>query len=112
MQTRSAVLRWGVPLLAALALSACNRQTRSPGTVAQSGEPTLVTVDLRQIRRHVRATGAIQPVEAVTLAAPQLYEGGELVLTKIARSGTRVEEGETVAEFDRTRSLERARDAL
>ena len=66
---------------------------------------------MRAIRWHLRATGSIQPVEAVNIAAPQLREGGDLILTKIARSGTEVQEGDIVAEFDRTRVLDRARDA-
>lgn len=68
-------------------------------------------MEWREIRWRVRATGTIQPVEAVTVSVPQLRNVGDLVLTKIAPSGARVREGDIVAEFDRTRSLDRARDA-
>lgn len=98
---------WGPVLVAALALSACNRQAP-----ARSGGTALAKVELREIRWLVRATGTIQPEKAVTLAVPQLHNAGELVLTRIVRSGTQVREGDIVAEFDRTRSLDQARDAL
>jgi HlyD family secretion protein len=66
---------------------------------------------LRKICWHLRATGTIQPVAAVTIAVPQLYDAGELVLTRIAASGTRVQKGGVVVEFDRTKVLDKARDA-
>jgi multidrug efflux pump subunit AcrA (membrane-fusion protein) len=74
----------------------------------QGGVSALAKIESRRLRWRVRATGTIQPVEAVTLSTPQLRNAGDLVLTKIAPSGTRVREGDIVAEFDRTRSLDRA----
>ncbi len=96
--------------MTALALPACNRQTPSPAAAGQTGGTNSARVESREIRWRVRATGTIQPVEAVTLAAPQLRNAGDLVLTRIVPGGTRVREGEIVAEFDRTRALDRERD--
>ena len=98
-------------LLAALALPSCNRQAQPPAAPVQARASALAKVERREIRWRVRATGTIQPVEAVTLSAPELRNGGDLVLTRITPSGARVREGDIVAEFDRTRSLDRARDA-
>ncbi len=105
MLTRFAVFSFRC-LVPALAFCGCGRET-----LAQTANPALVRVEKREIRRHVRATGTIQPVEAVTLSVPQLWEAGDLVLTRIAHSGAVVRQGDIVAEFDRTRILDRARDA-
>ena len=98
-------------LLTALALAACDRQAPPLAVTAQGRVSALARVESRPLRWRVRATGTIQPVQAVTLSTPQLRNGGDLVLTRIAPSGTRVREGDIIAEFDRTRSLDRARDA-
>jgi len=92
--------------------SSCARTGTPVSTLsAQTAAPERVTVSLRQVRRHVRATGTIQPVEAVTIRVPELQEQGDMILIKVAPSGARVAPGDVVAEFDRTRILERARDA-
>lgn len=67
----------------------------------------------KNLVRHVRATATVQPVEAVSIQVPAIVDSdtGRLVLTKIVRSGTAVKAGDIVAEFDRTRLLDRARDA-
>jgi multidrug efflux pump subunit AcrA (membrane-fusion protein) len=70
-------------------------------------------VSRRQITRHVRATGTVQPVEAVTVIVPEIVDagGGRLVLTKILSSGAMVKPGDVVAEFDRTKLIDQAREA-
>jgi multidrug efflux pump subunit AcrA (membrane-fusion protein) len=69
-------------------------------------------VSRRQITRHVRATGTVQPVDAVTVMVPEIVDAGNsLILTKILPSGSIVRPGDVVAEFDRTKLLDQARDA-
>ncbi len=78
--------------------------------LAQSAAPVPLT--LRSITRHVRATGSVQPVQFVTVMVPEIVDsGGTLILTKIVPSGASVQPGDLVAEFDRTRLLDQARDA-
>jgi HlyD family secretion protein len=83
--------------------------------LAFSAAPSTSTfsASMRTLKRHVRATGTVQPVEAFTVQVPALVDSnsGNLVLTKIVPSGTAVKPGDIVAEFDRTRLLETARDA-
>lgn len=73
----------------------------------------VAAISRRQITRHVRATGTVQPVEAVTVMVPEIVDagGGSLILTKILPSGAMVRPGDVVAEFDRTKLLDQARDA-
>ncbi len=79
---------------------------------ASAGSRKTASVSARALRRHVRATGTVQPVEAVQIQVPEIVDaGGNLVLTRIVPSGTVVKAGDVVAEFDRTRLLDAARDA-
>ncbi len=99
IRCRSGFRRWAV-LVGALAF------------LAQGAPPPLARITLRKFSRHIRATGSVQPVEAVTVQVPEIVDsGGNLVLTKIVSSGTVVQPGDVVAEFDRTRLLDQARDA-
>ena len=47
--------------------------------------------------------GEVRPFRSVTLAAPS--RGGDLRILRIAKTGTRVQAGDTVIEFDRTMVL-------
>lgn len=68
-------------------------------------------VELRQLRRVVRATGVVQPIQAVSVPVPRVPEAGNLVLARIVASGTMVQPGDIVAEFDRTTLLDKRREA-
>lgn len=59
----------------------------------------------------VRATGTIQAVRAFTVQAPQIVGQGRMTLVKFVKNGVRVNEGDVLAEFDRTLQLDAARDA-
>ena len=72
----------------------------------------MARVEKRALSRRIRTTGAVQPVEAYSIPVPRLADSdSNLVLTRIAPSGAQVQPGDLVAEFDRTRQLDRARDA-
>ncbi len=69
-------------------------------------------------KRHIRATGTIQAVRAYTVQVPQITGssmggpgGGRITLIKLAPNGTKVQEGDTLAEFDRTTQLDAALEA-
>jgi multidrug efflux pump subunit AcrA (membrane-fusion protein) len=89
-------------LAAAAAVTLYGSTATPPGTAA---------VTMRHFTRHVRATGTVQPVEAVTIRVPQLTEGGDIILTRVIANGSVVKPDEIVAEFDRTKPLDQARDA-
>lgn len=69
-------------------------------------------------KRQIRATGTIQAVRAYTVQIPQITGpanngpgGGRITLIKLAPNGTKVAEGDVLAEFDRTAQLDAALEA-
>jgi multidrug efflux pump subunit AcrA (membrane-fusion protein) len=90
----------------------CAVLAAATGCVSLAAAPATATVTLRRLVRHVRATGSVQPVEAVTIQVPEIVDSrGNMILTKIVPTGKVVQAGDVVAEFDRTRLLDQARDA-
>lgn len=62
--------------------------------------------------RRIRATGTIQAVRAFSVQVPRISAvNSRLTLIKLARNGTRVKEGDILAEFDRTEQLDAGREA-
>jgi len=62
--------------------------------------------------RAVRATGAVRAVREYAVTVPQIAgSSGKLTVTRILPSGSRVEAGDVLAEFDRTQQEDNARDA-
>lgn len=63
--------------------------------------------------RQVRATGTIKAVREFTVQVPQISGQGfsQLTIVKVLPSGTAVEPGDVLAEFDRTAQLDNAREA-
>jgi multidrug resistance efflux pump len=61
----------------------------------------------------VRATGTVQPVRYSVAQAPQItgQQSGRLTLAKLVPNGSKVKEGDLLAEFDRTQQLDNAREA-
>jgi multidrug efflux pump subunit AcrA (membrane-fusion protein) len=69
-------------------------------------------------RGQVRATGTIQAVRAYSVQVPRIEGqvqagpgGGRMTLVKLAPNGTKVQEGDLLAEFDSTAQLDAAREA-
>jgi len=97
-----------VPLLVCLILAGCSPrpQPNSVTSVAKSTTPPPVS------ERQIRATGTIKAVREFSVQVPQISgQPGRLTITKLIPSGTRVEAGDTLAEFDRTQQVDNARDA-
>lgn len=97
-----------IAALACLVLMGC--PARPQATLPPDAAKTVAPAN--QAVREVRATGTIKAVREFTVQVPQLSgQGGRLTITKILASGTRVEPGEVLAEFDRTQQFDSARDA-
>src|SRR4051794_16465513 len=68
-------------------------------------------------KREIRATGTIQAVRALTVQVPQVsglagaQNNGRLTLVRLVPNGTRVKQGDMLAEFDRTAQLDAALEA-
>jgi multidrug resistance efflux pump len=70
------------------------------------------------VRREIRATGTIQAVRALTIQVPQIsgpvtvgQNNSRLTLVRLVPNGTRVQEADLLAEFDRTAQLDAALEA-
>ena len=79
-------------------------------TAAASPAPEASPADGGQ--REIRITGLIQAVHSVKIVVPQIQgQFGNMTLTKLIPSGTRVKEGDLIATFDPATQLDAARDA-
>jgi len=89
-------------------LAACSRPTPPAAHAASAATP----VESPRARREVRVTGTIQAVHFSKVLVPPIYgQGGSLTLTRIIPNGSRVKEGDPIAEFDATQQQDSARDA-
>jgi membrane fusion protein (multidrug efflux system) len=103
----------GVLVSIALILLGCQAKTAplNPGT---KSEPALKKVKVRfdRLRRVMRSNGSIQAVSALTVRVPQIEgQSGNLTLTKLIPGGSEVKTGDILAEFDRTKQVDDAREA-
>lgn len=94
-------------------LTACTGSTASNKTVlAATVRPPEPAPAPAASKRTVRASGTIQPVNAVTVQAPNLYgQQPRLILTTLIENGSRVKAGDVVAEYDRVQQLDAARES-
>ena len=104
-------MAWVAVVSAALTLVAC--QAKTAPITAQSDPPLKrVKVRFERLHRLVRSNGTIQAVNALTVRVPQIYgQGGDMTLTRLIPTGAAVKEGDILAEFDRTKQVDAARDA-
>ena len=72
----------------------------------------VVTAPSQPIRRQIRATGTVRAVHVFNVQVPAVTgQNGRMTLTGLVPNGSRVKEGDTLAEFDRTQQVDNARDA-
>jgi len=103
-------LAGAVAASAVLLLLGC--QARSSQAPAPTAGPSRVRVALGRLHRRVRSNGTVSAVSALTIRVPQIEgQGGNLTLTRIIASGSRVQPGDVLAEFDRTKQIDNAREA-
>ncbi len=91
-----------------LLLASCSRPSPPTAHAASAAAPA----ESPRARREVRVTGTIQAVHFSKVLVPAIYgQGGSLTLTRLIPNGSRVKEGDLIAEFDATQQLDSARDA-
>ncbi len=111
MQRRRLALRASRLVLAcsALLLLGCQAQT---APITSGSQFKRVKVRFDRLHRLVRSNGTIEAVNALTIRVPQIYgQGGDMTLSKLIPTGASVKEGDVLAEFDRTKQIDAARDA-
>jgi multidrug efflux pump subunit AcrA (membrane-fusion protein) len=93
-------------LAMALCVSACSREP------AVTHASAVVPPASRPVKRQVRATGAVEAEHVFTVQVPQITgQGGKMTLTRLTANGIHVNQGDPLAEFDRTLQLDNSQDA-
>jgi multidrug resistance efflux pump len=96
-------VRLAVGVMSVLFLTACGT-----GKSEAAAEPAS-TSDVSRISRQVRLTGIVEAVHSSKIVVPQIAgQGGRLTLTRLIANGTKVQQGDVIAEFDPTQQLEAA----
>ena len=95
-----------------LLLASCSRPGPPPARAAGPRGHPPAPVESPRARREVRVTGTIQAVHFSKVLVPPIFgQGGSLTLTRIIPNGSRVKEGDLIAEFDAAQQQDSARDA-
>lgn len=84
-----------------------------PETTAARAEPVPATAKPATAGpyREVRATGRTRAVKEFVVLVPQIAgQSGRLTLTELVPTGSKVQQGDVLAEFDRIQQLDNARD--
>src|SRR6185503_8385704 len=97
---------------AAFILAGCEARTAPVTPTSNSSRQLRVKVRLDRLHRLFRSNGTVQAVNSLTIRVPQLEDqAGNMTLMKLIPSGVQVKTGDVLAEFDRTKQQEKARDA-
>jgi multidrug resistance efflux pump len=82
----------------------------TPPPVTHAASPA--KPDKPPVNHEIRLTGVIQAVRSSKILVPQIYgQNGPLTLTHLADNGAIVKEGDSLASFDATDQIDKARDA-
>jgi len=97
----------------ALLLLGCQAKTAPlPPNSPSTANLEKIKVRFDRLHRRVRSNGTVQAVQALTIRVPQIRgQNGDMTLTKLIPTGVAVKEGDVLAEFDRVKQLDDARDA-
>src|SRR5215471_3508138 len=91
--------------LLAVFLFSCARSGSETAAAVQPGPPK----DTPRTEREVRLTGIVEATHSFKVMVPQIIgQNGQLTLTRLIANGSRVKEGDLVAEFDPTQQLDAA----
>ncbi len=94
-----------------LLLAACGKQDQ-PTRAAAAVNPTAPVAPSPRAPRQIHLTGTVQAVRALTITSPQISgQGIRLILTRLIPNGSKVAEGDVLAEFDRVQQEDLAREA-
>ncbi len=99
-----------LPILALFVLFVAAHSHKSP-VVSAAGSRTAV-VKRGDFVRSIRISGSTEAVRAFSVQSPQMAGGGnQMVLMSIVKAGTRVHQGDVLAEFDPQAQLKQFRDS-
>jgi HlyD family secretion protein len=85
---------------------------RTSALASSAGGLRTAVVERRDFVRVLRLTGTVQAIQSYTIAAPRLagQQIGQLTVTKLTPSGTKVKQGDLLVEFDRQDQIKNSLD--
>jgi HlyD family secretion protein len=93
-------------------LCSCSRPAPHVAEAASTSSGAVPAAATALVHHEIRITGAVQAVHYSKILVPAIYgQGGSLTLTRLIPNGSKVREGDPIAEFDATTFLDNARDA-
>jgi len=102
---------WAAVTSTALILIGCQAKT-APIPAQSSAQTRRIKVRFDRLHKMVRSNGTIQAVNGLTVRVPQIHgQGSDMTLTRIVPTGVSVKQGDVLAEFERTKQVDNARDA-
>jgi HlyD family secretion protein len=99
-------------LVIALALWLAIGRKRAVTAAAPGGAPRSAVVERREFVHILRLAGTVEAVQSYTIAAPELagQHIGQLTVTKLVPSGSKVKKGDLLVEFDRQEQIKNSMD--
>jgi multidrug efflux pump subunit AcrA (membrane-fusion protein) len=99
-------------IVVALAIWAILARTRTGTEALPDMGLRTAKVERRDFVHTLRVTGTVEAVQSYTIAAPRLagQQIGQLVVTKLVPSGTKVKKGDLLVEFDRQDQIKNSMD--
>lgn len=105
-------LAWSLALVATAALAAVGCRGARAGSEPPAALPPVQKDRAAPEKRILRITGIVQAVKSRSIRVPQLSgQSSRLTLVRLIPNGSKVNEGDLLAEFDRTDLLDQERDA-
>lgn len=87
-------------LMSAVVLVSCERATPSSTGTLTPAEPA-------HGQREIRLTGTVEAIHSSKVIVPQTFgQNGQLTLTHLIPNGTKVQQGDLIAEFDPTQQID------
>ena len=114
----SRIVVLGVITVLGLTCTSCTQTVTATASVETKSAETGITSPIpgsdfsAPFGVEIRATGTIQAVRAFTVQVPQIIGGtGRLTLVTLVPNGSKVKQGDVLAEFDRTAQMDAALEA-
>jgi HlyD family secretion protein len=101
-----------IPYYCVLFLTGCSQPAKEAATASQAAPPVPLAASNSAQGRESRLSGIVEAVHSSRIGVPQLTgQNNRMTLTRIVANGSRVGEGDIIAEFDSLEQIDAARNA-
>lgn len=95
--------------VSAVGIVSCERATPSSTASTASASVGVAAAEPSHGQREIRLTGTVEAIHSSKVIVPQIFgQNGQLTLTHLIPNGTRVQQGDLIAEFDPTQQIDNA----